>query len=191
LTENSAKITPLPLAPPCSETSVIRSNIKRGGNGNRGLPGPNNSPRAQAIRSSYSKLARRSFMSVSLSRPRPAATDLLRRSSRASNTRIGQPEAAAAPCALGFEGPQFLLVGALILPRLRHLLGSYSRPPGWYFSAPGVFCHFATHAGPGRFHSLRRRDRGGLGMPRPSLFAAQESCEATIGKRLHEIPVRH
>ena len=79
---------------------MIRSNIKRGGNGNCGLPGPNNSPRPQAIRSSYSKLARRSFMSITLSRPRPAAMQAFSSEVRApSNTPIGQPEAAAAASA--------------------------------------------------------------------------------------------
>lgn len=51
-TSSSARMKPLPLGPPVSEISVMRSNISMGGSGNCALPGPNKSPRPQASRSS-------------------------------------------------------------------------------------------------------------------------------------------
>ena len=62
LISNSARSTPLPLAPPSSEISTTRSNISRGGRGSCALPGPKSSPRAQSRRSSYPKLERFSLM---------------------------------------------------------------------------------------------------------------------------------
>src|SRR5215469_13469874 len=56
LTSNSATTSPLPLSPPSSVIEVMRSNISMGGMGSCALPGPNNSPRAQASRPAMSKL---------------------------------------------------------------------------------------------------------------------------------------
>ena len=47
---NSATTSPLPASPPSSVMEVMRSNISIGGSGSWALPGPNNSPRAQASR---------------------------------------------------------------------------------------------------------------------------------------------
>ena len=52
LMSNSARTSPLPLAPPVSEIPAMRSNISIGGSGNWALPAPNNSPLPQARRSS-------------------------------------------------------------------------------------------------------------------------------------------
>ena len=64
LISNSATAWPLPWLPPSSAIWLIRSNISIGGNGNCALPGPNNSPRAQARRSSREKLDRRRAKAV-------------------------------------------------------------------------------------------------------------------------------
>ncbi|MDT4870370.1 hypothetical protein FQZ97_1054460 [compost metagenome] len=61
---NSATTWPLPCGPASPEISVMRSIISMGGSGSWAFPGPNSSPRAQASKSSLSKLVRVMVMRV-------------------------------------------------------------------------------------------------------------------------------